>query len=163
MYLEGSCHCRKVSFSCVSKSPFPFNRCYCSICRKLNGGGGYAVNIMADSQSLKIEGKDAIKVYRSATNDRKIFDQDGLGYSRRSFCGECGSMLWNYNENHSQWIYPFASAIDTTLPLPTEFRHIMVKYRENWIDIPDDEMKFDLYPDEGIEGWHKKRNLWDKE
>jgi len=118
---------------------------------------------MADARSIKIEGEDAIKVYRSAKNDRNIYDQDGLGYSRRSFCSECGSMLWNFNENHSQWIYPFASAIDTALPLPTKFRHIMVKYRENWVDIPEDETTFDKYPDEGIEEWHRKRNLWDEE
>ena len=42
MLLEGSCHCGKVHYTVESHTPYPFNRCYCSTCRKLDGGGGYA-------------------------------------------------------------------------------------------------------------------------
>ncbi|WP_444919191.1 GFA family protein [Microbulbifer sp. JMSA003] len=38
--LKGSCHCQSVKFSLSSRQPYPFNRCYCSICRKTAGGGG---------------------------------------------------------------------------------------------------------------------------
>ena len=40
MHLEGSCHCGKVRFSVKAPHPYPFNLCYCSICRKTAGGGG---------------------------------------------------------------------------------------------------------------------------
>jgi len=41
MELEGSCHCGAVRFRVSSGEPCPFNLCYCSICRKTAGGGGY--------------------------------------------------------------------------------------------------------------------------
>ena len=46
MRLEGSCRCGAISFSVNSHTPYPYQRCYCSICRKSAGGGGYAINIM---------------------------------------------------------------------------------------------------------------------
>jgi hypothetical protein len=35
MLLKGSCHCGAVHFSVESEHPYPFNLCYCSICRPL--------------------------------------------------------------------------------------------------------------------------------
>ena len=32
MRLEGSCRCGAVSFSVDSHTPYPYQRCYCSIC-----------------------------------------------------------------------------------------------------------------------------------
>ena len=43
MQLKGSCHCGAVKFSLQSDSPVPFMHCYCSICRKTAGSGGYAI------------------------------------------------------------------------------------------------------------------------
>lgn len=40
MQLEGSCHCGAVSFSLESAHPYPYQRCYCSICRKTQGVAG---------------------------------------------------------------------------------------------------------------------------
>ncbi len=40
MRLDGSCHCGAVHFHVESHTPYPFLRCYCSICRKTDGGGG---------------------------------------------------------------------------------------------------------------------------
>ncbi|MFP8875741.1 MAG: GFA family protein, partial [Myxococcota bacterium] len=34
MRLEGSCHCGALRFELESQHPYPFNLCYCSICRK---------------------------------------------------------------------------------------------------------------------------------
>ena len=50
MKLEGSCHCRAVKFTVTSHTPYPYMRCYCSICRKTAGGGGFAINIMGIGQ-----------------------------------------------------------------------------------------------------------------
>ena len=57
MRLEGSCHCGAVKFRLDSVHPYPFMRCYCSICRKTAGGGGYAINLGGDHRTLKIQGK----------------------------------------------------------------------------------------------------------
>ena len=56
MLLKGSCHCGAVKFSVRSSTPYPYMRCYCSICRKTAGGGGYAINIMGKAKSLKVKG-----------------------------------------------------------------------------------------------------------
>ena len=39
MRLAGSCHCGRVRFRLESHTPYPYMRCYCSICRKTQGGG----------------------------------------------------------------------------------------------------------------------------
>lgn len=61
-------------------------------------------------------------------------------------------------------IYPVASAIDTPLPVPAERNHIMMDSKPEWVLVPPKsasggEHAFDKYPDEGIEEWHKKRQL----
>ena len=55
MRLKGSCSCGAVKFSLDSHTPYPYMRCYCSICRKTQGGGGYAINIMGETKSFKVE------------------------------------------------------------------------------------------------------------
>ena len=95
MKLEGSCHCGAVRFRVNSRTPYPYNRCYCSICRKTAGGGGYAINIMAGMSSLEVKGEEHITVYRSAKNDRESYEPDGLGFSHRHFCSRCGSVGCN--------------------------------------------------------------------
>jgi hypothetical protein len=44
---------------------YPYQLCYCSICRKTQGGGGFAINLSARAQSLKVTGKKFISVYRA--------------------------------------------------------------------------------------------------
>ncbi|MEZ5742099.1 MAG: GFA family protein, partial [Burkholderiaceae bacterium] len=65
MLLEGSCHCRRVHFSLTSTHPVPFNRCYCSICRKTAGGGGYAINLGGEADTLQVTGREHVTVYRA--------------------------------------------------------------------------------------------------
>ncbi len=56
MKLSGVCRCGAVSFEVESRTPYPYMRCYCSICRKTGGSGGYAVNLMGDAGSLEVIG-----------------------------------------------------------------------------------------------------------
>ncbi|MEO6959194.1 MAG: GFA family protein, partial [Burkholderiaceae bacterium] len=65
MKLEGSCHCGAVRFSLSSAYPYPYQRCYCSICRKTQGGGGYAINLSGDSSTMKVTGRDNITIYHA--------------------------------------------------------------------------------------------------
>ena len=162
MHLDGSCHCRGVRFSLESRTPYPYNRCYCSICRKTAGGGGYAINIMGDAATLTVEGEDNLAVYRAAENDRDAYDDDGLGFSRRHFCKNCGSALWVFSPRYPALVHPFASAIDTPLPKPPDRFAIMTEHAAPWVEIPDgaDVTRFEGYPEGSIEEWHKARGLY---
>ena len=50
--LEGSCHCRAVTFSVETHTPVPYMRSYCSIYRKTAGVGGYAINLISEAEAL---------------------------------------------------------------------------------------------------------------
>ena len=160
MILHGSCRCGAVSFTCESHTPVPYQRCYCSICRKQDGGGGYAINLGAVADSLKVEGREAIGVYRATFNDDGHACETSTG--QRNFCTRCGTALWLYDPTWPELIHPFASAIDGDLPIPPERVHLMLKYRANWAEpeIRDGDRCFDLYPEQSLEDWHKERGLW---
>jgi hypothetical protein len=148
MLLKGSCHCRAVRFSLRSHTPVPYMHCYCSICRKTGGGSGSAVNIMGEADSLKVSGKANLAVYRPKQG-------------RRHFCRKCGSALWVWDKRWAAWIYPFASAIDTPLPLPRERQHILLDSKASWVRVPSGpgEKRFRAYPREAIADWHRKRKV----
>src|SRR5262245_39957003 len=65
MKLEGSCQCGAVTFDVFSHHPYPFNYCYCSICRKTAGAGGFAININADYATMNVRGREHVTVYRA--------------------------------------------------------------------------------------------------
>ena len=65
MQLAGSCHCGKIKFTAESAEPVPFMRCYCSICRKTAGAGGYAINLGAVARSMRVTGKRHLRIYRA--------------------------------------------------------------------------------------------------
>jgi hypothetical protein len=109
MHLEGSCRCGAISFSVDSHTPYPYQRCYCSICRKSAGGGGYAINIMGLADTLKVKGKTALGVWNAPIDGHK-------GSADRHYCKRCGTPLWVRDEQWPELVHPFASAIDTELP-----------------------------------------------
>jgi hypothetical protein len=164
MLLKGSCRCGAVRFSVVSHTPCPFMRCYCSICRKTQGGGGYAINIMGVAETLRVAGKTHLKVYRALlpVPDERGRRTPHRSSARRHFCGRCGSALWISDPSWPELVHPFASAIDTPLPAAPEEVHLMLAYKAPWVKLaagPKDQ-RFDEYPEETIEAWHKKRGLW---
>ena len=166
MRLEGSCQCRAVRFAVESRTPYPFMWCYCSICRKTAGGGGYAINIMAEAATLEVEGEGNISVYRArlAQTGEGGEDSDSaeLSPTRRRFCRRCGSALWGADPRWPDWVYPFASAIDTPLPVPPERVHLMLDFAAPWVEVPkaDRDSHFGKYPDVSVEDWHRRRDLY---
>lgn len=148
MKLKGSCHCGAVRFSLVSETPYPYLHCYCSICRKTAGGGGYAINIMGKADTLKKKGRT--QRYRATR-----------GGGERHFCPKCGSALWVWDQRWPEWIYPFASAIDSPLPAPRERQHILLDSKANWVPVPKGprDKRFQGYPREAILDWHQTRGL----
>ncbi|KAI9491612.1 Mss4-like protein [Zychaea mexicana] len=161
MELKGSCHCEKVKFSVTSHTPCPFMRCYCSICRKCQGGGGFAINIMGLHKTLKVEqGSEYLKGYR-ALRDKKSGELCG---NIRYFCSEC-CHLYAYCEEYADLVYPMACAIDTPLPAVDydDIYHIMLNKdsKANWAIAPEPNPKkhaYSEYPDISLEEWHKHNN-----
>ena len=158
--LLGVCRCGAVRFRAESRAPCPYQLCYCSICRKTAGGGGFAINLLADAATLRVEGRDAIAVFHAPLRR----DAGGCETSRgeRRFCRLCATALWVFDPDWPQLIHPFASAIDTDLPRPPERAHILLASKAAWVDLvigPRDQC-FDGYPDQSIEAWHKARGLW---
>jgi hypothetical protein len=160
MTLQGSCRCKAVGFTVESHTPQPYQLCYCSICRKTAGGGGYAINLMGDSATLEITGHEAIGVYCAEIADEHGHCETSTG--QRNFCTRCATALWLYDPTWSDLIHPFASAIDSELPVPPERVHLMLRFKPDWVvpRIEKGDGSFDLYPEQSIEDWHKSRGLW---
>ena len=161
MQLQGSCHCKAVSFTVESQHFYPYQRCYCSICRKTQGGGGYAINLGADASTMKISGKDALSVYHA-----KMREDDGTettSSGERNFCKHCGSALWLFSPEYPDLIHPFASCIDSTLPVAPEHTHLLLDSKAAWVEVqagPKDKC-FDHYPEESIAEWHERLGVAD--
>ena len=156
MHLDGSCHCGAVRFSVDAYAPVPYMRCYCSICRKTAGGGGYAVNLGARADTLKVSGKANITVFHATVDGHE-------GSAERRFCKRCGAALWVWDPSWPELVHPFAGAIDTPLPEPPQSVHILLDSKANWVRIDKrrgDEL-FDHYPDRSLADWHRTHGLLD--
>jgi len=132
--------------------------CYCSICRKTAGGGGYAINLGTLSGTLEVEGEEKISVYQARLGGE-------LSPAQRHFCQNCGSAVWVYDPRWPELVHPFASAIDVPLPKPPERDHIMLDYAALWCEIPTGphERRFPEFPDESLAEWHSRHGLLDEQ
>ncbi len=160
MRLEGSCHCKKVKFRLESPHPYPFNLCYCSICRKTAGSGGFGINLGGDYDTLEIEGKESLNIYQARLVDSES-GEVAMSPARRHFCRNCGSALWVWDPRWPELVHPFASAIDTPLPAPPERTHLMLGSKAPWVSpcLGTSDKQFDEYPDESIAEWHQRLGL----
>ncbi len=159
--LEGSCHCGAVRFSVESHTPVPYMHCYCSICRKTAGGGGYAINLMGEAGTLAVEGAEHVADYPVR---RSTDPEANPGEGIRHFCRHCGTALWGSDSRWAQWVYPLASAIDTPLAEPADRTHIMLSSKANWVAVPQagpHDAHFEEYPDRSVADWHKDHGVWE--
>lgn len=155
MHLEGSCHCGAVRFSLESHEPWPYQRCYCSICRKTGGGGGYLINLGGDRRTLKVEGEAHLGCYRAMLpDDGGESVQSG---HQRFFCRECGTHVYAWHEGWPELVHPVASAIDTALPAAPAHVHMMLDSKPAWVpdEVRDGDEAYDEYPDTSLADWHR--------
>ncbi|TAQ87934.1 hypothetical protein B7494_g3747 [Chlorociboria aeruginascens] len=166
MKLEGSCQCGGVMFTLESHTPVPYQLCACSICRKCGGYSG-SVNLGGIAKSLKIlKGEDLIK-YEAffapslpgfeliieftrkyvAIKDRGKPNAEQCT-SERNFCSTCSSMLWLWDKSWPELIHPFASAIDTDMPVPEEMVCVKADSKPGWSDLD-----VSCEPDMPINSW----------
>ncbi len=160
MLLEGSCHCGAVQFSLESAHVYPFNLCYCSVCRKTAGGGGFAINLGGDYQSLEIQGDDQLGRYQVTLTDADSGEKS-LSPAQRYFCRNCATALWVFDPRWPALVHAFASAIDTPLPVPPERTHLMLASKAAWVEpcSHDQDQHYDAYPEESIATWHQRLGL----
>lgn len=149
MQLAGSCFCGAVRFSVESSTPYPYRRCYCARCRKTAGGTGAAANLLAQASTLDVEGADALTEY--AAPDA----------TRTRFCSRCGSALFLTLDAAPDFVYPFASAIDTPLPEPPERVHVFTAEAPGWARPPSshDDYATERNTRESIVEWHRRHGL----
>ena len=160
MRLDGSCHCAAVRFHLESAHPYPFNLCYCSICRKTSGGGGFAINLSGAYETLEVEGGDNLRVYQAIVQypgEPSPHESPGM----RHFCGICGSHLWMWDPRWPELVHPLASAIDTPLPRPPERTHLLTDSKAPWVEVRADSLDkcFAGFPEESIAQWHERLGL----
>ena len=158
MLLEGSCHCGAIRFRVRSAHPYPFNLCYCNICRKTGGGGGYAINLGAEYESLEVEGEEHRSVYHAVMREE---GREHISPAERSFCARCGTSLWLWDPRWPELVHPMASAIDSELPDPPERTHLLLSDRPSWVRVnarPGDR-HYEGYPEEALAEWHQRLGL----
>ena len=153
MQLAGSCFCGAVRFTVETDTPYPYRRCYCARCRKTAGGTGAAANILAQASTLVVEGADALTEYAAPDT------------TRARFCSRCGSALYLTIDAASDFVYPFASAIDTPLPDPPERVHVFTAEAPAWARPPvtPDDYATERNTRESIADWHRRHGLTERD
>lgn len=96
----------------------------------------------------------------SGIKDRGTPDEK-LCASERNFCSNCSTMLWLWDHHWPELIHPFASAIDTELPVPDEMVCVMDGSKPAWARWPEGKKSVHKeYGEDSLEGWHKKHGLF---
>lgn len=81
--------------------------------------------------------------------------------SERSFCSNCSTMLWVWDKSWPELVHPFASAIDTELPVPDEMVCVRGDSKPDWVRWPEGKKEVhQAFGEESIESWHKKYKFW---
>ena len=139
--------------------------CHCLADTKTTGVNN--CNIMGENSTFKLkQGQEFIKIYQVKLSETESGKDETsttkLSNHKRHFCSECGSYLWAFDDSYPEWIYPFASCIDTPLPKCPEYYHILTDFKLNHVEIPtgNNIRTYSRYPEESIEEWHRKHGLY---
>lgn len=153
MKIKGSCHCQAVKYQVESSEPYPYQKCYCSICRKTSGAGGYAINLSANTNTLRVKGEEHLVTYRAVLS---VGGKRRESEHERRFCRVCGSHLWACHPAWPDLLHPVAGSVDSELPQPPCYTHLMLGSKAYWVDTlaTDEDLCFNEYPEESIAEWH---------
>ena len=109
---------------------------------------------------MRVRGREHITVYHARVKDPED-RRAHTSTAERHFCSHCGSALWLFSPEWPELVHPFASAIDTALPVAPEHAHMMLEFKPDWVEIeagPRDQ-RFGRYPEESIAAWHERLGL----
>lgn len=87
MAMTGQCLCGAVKFT-AQGVPHDVGACHCSMCRRWNGGPGFAVEV----GSVAFEGEQDLVRYQSSP------------WAERGFCRKCGSNLFYRIQQSDQYL-----------------------------------------------------------
>ena len=114
--------------------------------------------------TLKVTGRRTLRVWQARIEEE---GEDGAcclqtSPAQRNFCARCASALWLFDPRWPELMHPFASAIDSELPVPPERVHLLLRYKAGWVQpaLGPKDLCFDDYPAQSIEDWHRSRGLW---
>ena len=80
---------------------------------------------------MDITGRENLTIYR-------VRFEDGTDSpSERSFCAKCGSGLWVRDPRWPDLVPPFASSVNSQLPTPPEFTHLMLESKATWVGVQE--------------------------
>ena len=154
--LAGSCRCGAVRFSMQSHAPHPYQLCYCTICRKTAGGGGFAINLSAAADSLDVKGRAALRVYRADLATKRAA-------STPAPANEISA------ENAVRALAVRSDLAGSHPSIRIRHRHVTpdasvshahhAAFKASWVepDIGPNDQTFDDYPDMSIEEWHRAK------
>ena len=66
---------------------------------------------------------------------------------------------WLFDDRWDYGVWPNAAAIDTPLPVPPEYVHLMLDFKPEWVQLSGDGPRFGQYPELSIADWHKRHGL----
>ena len=131
--LSGSCLCGRVHFE-LDGAVDVINYCHCSRCRRRTGSA-FATILHARLADFRfVSGEDQIQTFEPE------------GFSRRSFCRNCGSPLPGLNEEDAEVGIP-AGLLDQD-PGARPSLHIMAGSKAPWYEIGDVAPRYEEFPED---------------
>jgi hypothetical protein len=128
----GSCLCGSIKYRVDDNLKFIVN-CHCRYCRKAHGAPFTTLLIMPFNKFEIMEGIDLLATYEVRAINTK-----------RCFCSQCGSRLYNYSPSRGM-----ISLVVATLDTATKIQpiaNINTASQCAWYEIPDDLPRFGSVP-----------------
>ncbi|MFO0566741.1 MAG: GFA family protein [Polyangiaceae bacterium] len=122
--VNGSCLCNAVRFELELPTRFCAH-CHCSLCRRAHGAAFVTWVGVPNSQLRILEGDHALRRYASSAP------------ARRSFCGQCGSMLFFESERWPAETHIVRAAIQGDID-QAPAAHVYWDDRATWMLLHDD-------------------------
>jgi len=106
---------------------------------------------------MVVSGEADLGVYQAAITNPQT-GATSHSPAKRHFCRHCGSALWLWDPRWPELVHPFASAMDTDLPVAPEHTHLMLASKAKWVEpcIRRGDKQFDAYPDESLAQWRQR-------
>jgi hypothetical protein len=85
--------------------------------------------------------------------------------SERAFCSNCSSPLWVFDKSWPELIHPFASVIDTPLPVPEEMVCVKANSKPEWVRWPEGKKSVHQdFGEDSLEGGIRREGcMWSRE
>ena len=113
--IKGSCLCGKVTYR-VDEKFSVIECCHCLVCRKSHASA-FSMGVTISAESFVIlTGNELLTQFESSANKKRVF------------CSVCGSQLYAYNPEDSDFIRLRPALLDVDLN-QFEYKHIYTDYK----------------------------------